>query len=58
MLNNMSAADRQNYNKMIGNLNTLIQGCDKLLGSIVEKVHKLGSTDFGSIGALLAPPGP
>ena len=44
MLNNMSAADRQNYNKMIGNLNTLIQGCDKLLGSIVEKVHKLGST--------------
>ena len=44
MLNNLSATDRENYNKMMGNLNTLIQGCDKLLGSIVEKVQKLGST--------------
>ena len=44
MLNNMSATDRENYNKMMGNLNTLIQGCDKLLGSIVEKARQLGST--------------
>ena len=39
-----SATDRENYNKMMGNLNTLIQGCDKLLGSIVEKARQLGST--------------
>lgn len=44
MLNNMSATDRENYNKMMGNLNNLIQGCDKLLGSIVEKARQLGST--------------
>lgn len=44
MLNNMSATDRENYNTMMGKLNTLIQGCDKLLGSIVEKVRSLGST--------------
>jgi len=44
MQNNMSATDRENYNKMMGNLNTLIQGCDKLLGSIVEKARQLGST--------------
>lgn len=44
MLDNMSEADRENYNKLIGNFNTLIQGCDKLLGSIVEKVREIRST--------------
>ena len=42
MLNNMSEEDRANYNKMMGNLNGLIQSCDKLLGKIVEKGKEFG----------------